>query len=369
MSLRVLLADESASIRKVFQLGLQDFGAEVKSVHNGLDVIEVAEQFQPDIIFADILLQKKNGYEVSHEIAQHSNLKHVPVVLMWSSFMELDQDKYKKCKAKAEMEKPFEVDVMRNHIENLVDRTKDQQLSQFLTFPQSIAKEFVEEEPQAQSQEEPADVLPENSFRTLVEDHEAADEPEISYDYDDNRDDEDAASTSIFNLQVGDQDFDAELEDTEGGVPLMPMETQVSPSAMQRTKIEDSWETKALNDNSIEADDIEDSENDLDQFQSMELNASENLKLDDFLYKPEKEGLKPPPVPKNLTKKPEPMTAESLASSLDPDEIEAIVRAHTQEIIKLNIQELLPKIIERVVREELEKAFQQELAIKSAGNP
>ncbi|MCJ8276673.1 MAG: hypothetical protein HRT44_08045, partial [Bdellovibrionales bacterium] len=106
-------------------------------------------------------------------------------------------------------------------------------------------------------------------------------------------------------------------------------------------------------------------------------NADENLKLDDFLYKPQEDGLAsgkptPPPVPQHTqTESHHSITDADLNPSpaLDLGQIEAIVRAQTQEIIKLNVQEMLPQIIEKVVREELDKALKQELALKSAGNP
>ena len=91
MALRVLLADESTTIKKVMQLALQDFAVEVKAVHSGLDVTEVARGFAPDIVFADVLLQKKNGYEVCAELKRDSKLNSIPTVLMWSSFMDLDE--------------------------------------------------------------------------------------------------------------------------------------------------------------------------------------------------------------------------------------------------------------------------------------
>ena len=59
MALRVLLADESSTIKKVFQLALQDFAVEVRPVNIGVDVAMVAKNFKPDIIFADVMLQKK----------------------------------------------------------------------------------------------------------------------------------------------------------------------------------------------------------------------------------------------------------------------------------------------------------------------
>lgn len=135
MALRVLLADESSTIKKVFQLALQDFAVEVRPVNIGVDVLTVAKSFQPDIIFADVLLQKKNGYDVSAELKGDASLGKVPVVLMWSGFMELDEDKFQASHANGRLEKPFDVAALRKLVSDLVPRTQSQRLSQFLSFP------------------------------------------------------------------------------------------------------------------------------------------------------------------------------------------------------------------------------------------
>ena len=135
MALRVLLADESSTIKKVFQLALQDFAVEVQPVNVGLDVLTVARKFQPDIIFADVLLQKRNGYDVSADLKHDAALQGTPVVLMWSGFMELDEDKYQASQADGHLEKPFDVKTLRALIHDLVPKTKNQKLSGFLSFP------------------------------------------------------------------------------------------------------------------------------------------------------------------------------------------------------------------------------------------
>jgi two-component system cell cycle response regulator len=139
MALRVLLADESPTIKKVFQLALQDFAVEVRPVNIGIDVATVAANFKPDLIFADVLLQKKNGYEVCAELKQDALLGTIPVVLMWSGFMELDEDKYQACQANAQLEKPFDVAALRKLVADLVPRTQKQRISEFLTFPDAQA--------------------------------------------------------------------------------------------------------------------------------------------------------------------------------------------------------------------------------------
>lgn len=136
MALRVLLADESATIKKVMQISLQDFAVEVRAVQMGVDVLQVAQQFKPDIIFVDILLQKKNGYEVSQELKRDAQTRAVPIVLMWSSFMEVDTAKIKASMADGQLEKPFDADALRALITKLVPKTKAQTLAQHLDFPE-----------------------------------------------------------------------------------------------------------------------------------------------------------------------------------------------------------------------------------------
>src|SRR5277367_3896233 len=95
MAFKVLLADDSAAIKKVVQLSLQDFGAEVRSVGSGKDVLDVCRSFNPDIAFVDVLLPHKTGYEVVSEMKKDSKLKQTPVVILWSAFMAFDEGKYK----------------------------------------------------------------------------------------------------------------------------------------------------------------------------------------------------------------------------------------------------------------------------------
>lgn len=135
MALRVLLADESSTIKRVIQLSLQDFAVEVKSVNLGVDVVEVAKKFQPDIIFADILLQKRNGYEVSQDIKADPELSRVPTILMWSGFIDLDEQKYLESGADDRLEKPFDAETLRNLVRRYVPKTAQQSLSNFLNFP------------------------------------------------------------------------------------------------------------------------------------------------------------------------------------------------------------------------------------------
>jgi CheY-like chemotaxis protein len=135
MALRVLLADNSEAIKKVIQLSLQDFAAEVRSVSVGIDVIAVAKQFKPDIIFADILLQKRSGYEVCLDIKQDPELGSIPVILMWSGFMEMDHKKMQDSRADGTLEKPFESNDLRELVKKFVPKLATNPMADFLDIP------------------------------------------------------------------------------------------------------------------------------------------------------------------------------------------------------------------------------------------
>lgn len=160
MALRVLLADESTTIKKVMQLALQDYGVDVKSVPVGSDALEVARAFKPDLVFADVLLQKRNGYEVCSDLKRDAELAGIPVVLMWSSFMELDESAYAGCGANGRLEKPFDVDSLRGLVSELVPKTSESKIAEYLRYPTAIAEPLEREESARKERASSAGVAP-----------------------------------------------------------------------------------------------------------------------------------------------------------------------------------------------------------------
>jgi two-component system, cell cycle response regulator len=144
MGLKVLLADESTSIKKAFQLALSDYGVEVKSVPSGLDVLSVSLDFMPDIIFADVLLTKKSGYEVCKEVKSHPLLASTPFILMWSHFMEFDTNLATQAGFTDKIEKPFDTETLRLKVNTYVGKTKKHPLHGMIQFPDM--PNFVESE-------------------------------------------------------------------------------------------------------------------------------------------------------------------------------------------------------------------------------
>lgn len=135
MALRILLADESLNVKKNLQIALQDFGVDVKTLLSGEEVMPAIKIFKPEIIFLDILLAKINGYDICAQIKNHPDYRHIPVILIWSNFMHIDEAKAKQCRSDSTLEKPFEKDSIRRLVQHFVPKTTNQNLNEFLKMP------------------------------------------------------------------------------------------------------------------------------------------------------------------------------------------------------------------------------------------
>jgi CheY-like chemotaxis protein len=107
---------------------------EVKAVPVGSDVETVAKQFKPDLILADVLLAKKNGYEIAQEFKENPELKSIPIILMWSGFITFDQERFLQSKADDKLEKPFDAETLRQMVRKHVVKLQTNKIAPFLSY-------------------------------------------------------------------------------------------------------------------------------------------------------------------------------------------------------------------------------------------
>ncbi len=327
MALRVLLADESSTIKKVFQLALQDFAVEVRPVNIGLDVASVAAAFAPDIIFADVLLQKKNGYDVCAELKASATLKSIPVVLMWSGFMELDEDKYQASQANAQLEKPFDVSALRKLVTELVPRTQSQRISQFLNFPK------VSTDGAPATAALPPDLpLP----------------PKI---------DEDFLQVSIPKIK-GSEKYRVNLKPEELESTHIPIDYDVPAEKME---IEGMFETPNLGpDDEVEDFQMHERKKPV-RSSEVPSDTDSNVQLDlSDLDPPEFTRTRQPANAKasNLTQAPAAPTPPT-APQLSPEQLEAIIRQQSQEVIESIVWKVVPELAKQIIERELNRLLQE----------
>ncbi|OGL67221.1 hypothetical protein A2856_04160 [Candidatus Uhrbacteria bacterium RIFCSPHIGHO2_01_FULL_63_20] len=85
---RILVVEDEQALREMYAQWLSAKGYEVDTADNGLTGIQKAFHDAPDAVVLDVLLPKKDGFEVLAEIRRNPKTENLPVVILSS----LDQD-------------------------------------------------------------------------------------------------------------------------------------------------------------------------------------------------------------------------------------------------------------------------------------
>jgi CheY-like chemotaxis protein len=79
---KVLVVDDSVSVRKVVERALQTRSIDVVSAASGEEAIERIERERPDAVVCDIILPDRDGYEVCQYVRTHPGLGRTPFLLI-----------------------------------------------------------------------------------------------------------------------------------------------------------------------------------------------------------------------------------------------------------------------------------------------
>jgi CheY-like chemotaxis protein len=121
MPKQLLLADDSITIQKVVTLTFANEDFRITAVSNGEDAVTRARALKPDIILADVVMPKLNGYEVCEAIKNDPALKHIPVLLLAGTFEAFDEGRARSAAADGHIVKPFESGKLIDHVKNLIN--------------------------------------------------------------------------------------------------------------------------------------------------------------------------------------------------------------------------------------------------------
>jgi hypothetical protein len=137
------------------------------------------------------------------------------------------------------------------------------------------------------------------------------------------------------------------------------------------------WQSQPLQDQNITTPEAPAETNEeKDEFQSMELSSEKKMDLDDFLYKPDTDITPPPPredtseISAEVAQVQTASTNQTQVSQIDQAptisvaETEAIIRSQVREILYPMVRDRLPTILEEIVKKELDEILKQEMAVR-----
>ena len=120
MRKKLLLAEDSLTIRKVFELALSRSDIAVTAVDNGEDAVRLAGEIFPDLVVADLTLPGKNGFAVATELRAMEKTEKIPVLILSGTLVPLDEARFKASGARGVLFKPFESRELLENIERLL---------------------------------------------------------------------------------------------------------------------------------------------------------------------------------------------------------------------------------------------------------
>jgi CheY-like chemotaxis protein len=104
---RILIVDDEEEIQKSIKITLEGYGHECLFSSNGLDALEKARKWDPDLLILDIMLPGMDGYQVSRYLKFDSNFRHIPIIMLTAKSDEKDRSLGFEVGTNAFLTKPF----------------------------------------------------------------------------------------------------------------------------------------------------------------------------------------------------------------------------------------------------------------------
>jgi len=109
---RILVADDNPDALESLAMMLEIMGHEVRMAHDGLEALEAAIDFQPDVVLLDIGMPRLNGYDTARRIRQEPWGKNVLLVAVTGWGQETDKRQTKEAGFDLHLVKPIDPDVL-----------------------------------------------------------------------------------------------------------------------------------------------------------------------------------------------------------------------------------------------------------------
>jgi twitching motility two-component system response regulator PilG len=118
--LKVLVIDDSKTIRKTAETLLAKEGCEVYTAVDGFDALAKVADYTPDIVFVDIMMPRLDGYQTCSLIKHNKVFKSISVIMLSSKDGLFDRARGRIVGSEYYLTKPFTKDELLSAIETHV---------------------------------------------------------------------------------------------------------------------------------------------------------------------------------------------------------------------------------------------------------
>jgi two-component system alkaline phosphatase synthesis response regulator PhoP len=113
--MKILIVDDEPHLRMLIQQALEDLeddGVELLTATNGEEALDTIRDEQPNLVFLDVMMPKKNGFDVCHSVKKELGLGHIHIILLTAKGQEFDRQRGQEVGADLYMTKPFDPDAL-----------------------------------------------------------------------------------------------------------------------------------------------------------------------------------------------------------------------------------------------------------------
>ncbi len=114
---RVMVIDDSNTIRRSAEIFLMQAGCQVILAENGFDALAKIADHQPDLIFVDIMMPRLDGYQTCALIKKNGKHKTTPVIMLSSKDSLFDRARGRMVGSDEYLTKPFSKDSLLKTVE------------------------------------------------------------------------------------------------------------------------------------------------------------------------------------------------------------------------------------------------------------
>jgi two-component system alkaline phosphatase synthesis response regulator PhoP len=113
--MKILIVDDEPHLRTLIQQSLEeleDDGVELLTASNGDEALQTIREEEPNLVFLDVMMPRKNGFDVCDSVKNELGLKHIHIILLTAKGQEFDKQRGLDAGADLYMTKPFDPDAL-----------------------------------------------------------------------------------------------------------------------------------------------------------------------------------------------------------------------------------------------------------------
>jgi CheY-like chemotaxis protein len=124
VAVKILVVDDSATMRKILEMTFAGENAEVVTIDNGDAAIQKAAELRPQVVFADASMQGTDGYAVAHAVKSNPALAETAVIVLASQHTAFDEGRGRAAGVDDHVLKPFDTQALIDKVQDVLGRPR-----------------------------------------------------------------------------------------------------------------------------------------------------------------------------------------------------------------------------------------------------